>query len=108
MNQQHGGYREGAGRKPLQEGDYRARVLLRQKVDGKAHTASLSTLPEQKEYLGRLGDGNISAGFRKVLDLVDDLHAADAFLEDVGTCVPEKDAEEYRALLAKIFEVVHA
>lgn len=100
-NTGHGGYREGAGRKRL-GGDHRRVSLPIHEGD---ETMNLSMLPAQREYLGLIGDGNRSAGFRKVLAFVDLAITVAPTLDDVFDFVPEEYLVDLKSLILAIKEI---
>jgi len=75
----------------------RVLVQVREKVEGGTLKVNLSTLPEQKEYLRRIGNGNVSAGFRKVMGLVGTLCAHFDLIEEGFECVLQKHGPFDRA-----------
>jgi len=100
----HGGFRPGAGRKPLGGKDGPHRVWVR--VASGKDCLKLSVLPEQKEYLRRIGVGNISEGFRQVLEAANTLTGKMALLDKVGELVmvhgTEEQSQAFKEALAHI------
>lgn len=101
---QHGGVREGAGRKPLGGPGGSHRVIVQVRENQTPAQMSLSTLPEQREFLRRLGDGNVSAGFRKLFAVIEILKDNVGLLERIEDFVRIEGSQDHVTQFRKIID----
>lgn len=90
----------------MSENNYRVQLQMMQMIDGEKVKVNFSLLPEQRDYLSALGDGNASEGYRIVLEnalsLIAALPALDTIAETVMVHGTEEQVEVLTGVMTRI------